>query len=112
MSFFECLRWPFCPGVFIAALAFVAAVAAFRKDPSQPERIGWTILFFVLMFGEVWMVSKDRIKNNQIIDAEMSRLDENLNMLTGGDSFPRLELWSPGQPNGELAPFVLVKGNY
>lgn len=108
----ECLHWPFCPGVFIAVLAFVAAAVAFRKDPGRTERAAWVFLFLALMCGEVWMMSIDRAKNNQIIGEEMSRFDENLNMLTGGDSFPRLELLSPYPPNGELLPTVLIQGNY
>jgi hypothetical protein len=56
----DCLRWPFCPGVFIAVLAFVAAAVTFRKDPAPREKAIWIFAFLVLMVAEVWMMGKDR----------------------------------------------------
>src|SRR5215470_4217987 len=54
------LHWPFLPGIFIAILAVVAAIAAFRRDPSAPERAAWIFVFLGLMCGEIWMVTIDR----------------------------------------------------
>jgi len=53
-------HWPFCPGVFIAILAFVAAAVMFRKDPGPREKAIWVFVFLFLMVGEIWMMSKDR----------------------------------------------------
>ncbi len=61
----ECLHWPFCPGVFIAILAFTAAAVTFRKDPSPREKAIWIFVFLGLMSAEVWMMSKDRTENNR-----------------------------------------------
>jgi hypothetical protein len=59
-SLWKCLHWPFCPGVFIAILAFVAAAVTFRKEPSKREKMIWLVVFFTLMLGEIWMMSIDR----------------------------------------------------
>src|SRR6266568_6195368 len=71
----ECLHWPFCPGVFIAILAFLAAAVTFR-DPGKTEKAIWTLVFLGLMCGEVWMMSKDRTENNrkqkEVRDAEIA----------------------------------------
>lgn len=60
----ECLHWPFCPGVFIAILAFLAAVVAFR-DPGRKEKGIWTVVFLGLMSAEVWMMGADRNLNEK-----------------------------------------------
>jgi hypothetical protein len=59
---FTCLHWPFCPGVFIAILAVVAVVVTFRLTPdtTRREKAFWIIVCFVLMLGEIWMMSRDR----------------------------------------------------
>ncbi len=59
----KCLHWPFCPGLFIAVLAFVAAAVTFRKEPSQREKAVWIFVFLTLMCAEVWMMSMDRETN-------------------------------------------------
>ncbi len=58
------LRWPFPPGVFIGFLAVAAALAAFRKKPGRWETASWILVFCSLMIGELWMISKDRDRNN------------------------------------------------
>lgn len=112
----KCLHWPFCPGVFIAILAFVAAAMTFRKDPGPRERAIWIFLFLGLMSAEVWMMSLDRETNenqqqqardaqlkgfNEIGDgikgaiaesdrnfaATIGRTNQVLQSITGGDSF-------------------------
>src|SRR5216683_6996680 len=120
----ECLHWPFCPGVFIAILAFLAAAVTFR-DPGKTEKAIWTLVFLGLMSGEVWMMSKDRTENNRKqketreaeitsfkaigagiqssiaasqsqFSATMSGLKQNINTITGGDSFCYLSVGSDG----------------
>jgi hypothetical protein len=59
----KCLRWPFCPGVFIAILAFVAAAVTFRKEPGTREKAVWVFVFLALMCAEVWMMGIDRQDN-------------------------------------------------
>lgn len=56
----KCLHWPFCPGVFIAILAVVAAAATFRKEPRTSEKAFWIFVFLGLMCAEVWMMGIDR----------------------------------------------------
>jgi hypothetical protein len=112
----ECLHWPFCPGVFIAVLAFTAAAVTFRENPKPREKATWTFIFMGLMCAEVYMMSKDRTENNRkqkdTRDAEIasfkaigggiqtsitnsqqqftttiSRINQNTKTVTGGDSF-------------------------
>jgi hypothetical protein len=59
----KCLHWPFCPGVFIAILAFVAAGVTFRKEPGTREKGIWIFVFLALMSAEVWMMGIDRQEN-------------------------------------------------
>ena len=59
----KCLHWPFCPGVFIAILAVVAAAVTFRERPSQREKAAWICVFLGLMCAEVWMMGIDRQAN-------------------------------------------------
>jgi hypothetical protein len=111
----ECLHWPFCPGVFIAILAFLAAFVTFR-EPRGTEKAIWTLVFLALMCAEVWMMSADRTENNrkqkdtrdaeiasfkaiadgiqtsittsqQQFAATMSGINQNTKTVTGGDSF-------------------------
>lgn len=61
-----CLHWPFCPGVFIAILAFVAGAVAFRVEKaSTVEKAIWTFVFLMLVVGEIWMMGIDRAKHDQ-----------------------------------------------
>jgi hypothetical protein len=55
-------HWPFCPGVFIAILGFVAVYVTFRlgRETTKAEKRLWIALCFLLMWGEIWMMSKDR----------------------------------------------------
>jgi hypothetical protein len=128
----KCLHWPFCPGVFIAILAFMAAAVTFRREPGTREKATWTFLFLALMCAEVWMMSKDREANenqqtgasaaqlkgfedigNGIKDAiaqsdrnfsaTMGKTNQVLLNITGGDSFAYV---SP-QPGGEAIPLVV-----
>jgi len=61
----KCLHWPFCPGVFIAILAFVAAAIVFRGEPKRREKVVWIAVFFAFMCGEIWMMSKDRVAHDK-----------------------------------------------
>ncbi len=70
----KCLHWPFCPGVFIAILAFVAAAVTFREEPGKKEKAVWLLVFFGLMFAEVWMMSKDRDLNDAARDKSEKEL--------------------------------------
>jgi hypothetical protein len=112
----ECLHWPFCPGVFIAILAFVAAAVTLRQKMGPRERAGWLFVFLSLMCAEVWMMSKDRATNiakeKETREAEIARfkaigngiqasmalnqsqfsktmagIQENVNAVTGGNTF-------------------------
>lgn len=122
----ECLQWPFCPGIFIAILAFLAAAVTFR-DPGKTEKAIWTLAFLGLMSGEVWMMSKDRTENTrkqkEVRDAEiasfkaigdgiqtsnatsqsqfaitLSRFKQNIDIITGGNSFCYLAVGADGTP--------------
>ncbi len=59
----KCLHWPFCPGIFIAILAVMAAIVTFRERPKTWEKAAWTFVFLGLMSLEVWMMSIDRDAN-------------------------------------------------
>ncbi len=127
----KCLHWPFCPGVFIAILAFLAAAVTFR-DPGRTEKAAWTLVFLALMSGEVWMMGIDRQANeNQQEEARKAQLkgfsdigdgikasiaesDRNfaatiggmnqvLQNLTGGDSFG----FVVPQPGNEQIPLLV-----
>jgi hypothetical protein len=54
------LQWPFPPGYFIGILGFLAAVVTFLKEPKRWVKTICVILFFGLMWCEIWMVGKDR----------------------------------------------------
>jgi len=54
------LHWPFCPGVFIAVLAVLAAAVTFWEKPPRLVKVIFTFIFLILMSCEVWMMSKDR----------------------------------------------------
>jgi hypothetical protein len=112
----KCLHWPFCPGVFIAILAFMAAAVTFRKEPGAREKAAWTFLFLGLMCAEVWMMGKDRQANedsqkeangsqlagfkaigdgiqssinqsNQQFAATMAGIKQNISTVTGGNTY-------------------------
>jgi hypothetical protein len=72
-----CLHWPFCPGFFIAVLAFVAAAVTFRKEPGPREKAVWVFVFLALMLGEIWMMSIDRTRNEaDVAKARGQELDQ------------------------------------
>jgi hypothetical protein len=134
----ECIRhWPVCPGVFIAVLAFMASIAAFRKDPGPRERAAWVFLFLMLTCGEIWMMSKDREKNDEShiadsaaqlngfkevgrgIEKAIEQSDRNFNAtmgkesqllanVTGGDSF--CYAVAMVTPNDTFVLTVMLKG--
>ena len=79
----ECLHWPFCPGVFIAILAFVAAAVTFRET-SQREKSLWVSVFLLLLACEVWMMSRDRERNDNEQDAARKRQEENFRLIGEG----------------------------
>jgi len=137
----ECLHWPFCPGIFIAILAFVAAAVTLRKEPGSRERAIWLFVFLGLMCAEVWMMSKDRITNiakeketreaeiasfkaigdgiqtsnansQKQFDATMQGINENVKTVVGGNSFCYFNLGFPTPPNGESVGFIWTKGEY
>jgi hypothetical protein len=112
----ECVHWPFCPGVFIAILAFVAAGVTLREKPGPRERAVWLFVFLSLMFAEVLVMSKDRTTNiakeKETREAEiasfkaigdgiqnsialnqsqfsktMAGIKENVNAVTGGNTY-------------------------
>ena len=56
----KCLHWPFCPGLFIAILGFLAAIVTFLEKPPRVIKALCIVLFFSMMCGEIWMISKDR----------------------------------------------------
>lgn len=60
----KCLHWPFCPGVFIAVLAVVAGAVTFWEHPPRWVKSISIFVFLMLMCGEVWMMSKDRERND------------------------------------------------
>jgi hypothetical protein len=76
----RCLHWPFCPGVFIAILAFVAAAVTFWDHPPRWVKALSIAVFLFLMVGEVWMMSADRERNDA--DQEAARSREELNFKT------------------------------
>jgi hypothetical protein len=121
----ECMHWPFCPGVFIAILAFVAAAVTLRKEPGPREKAIWLFVFLGLMCAEVWMMSKDRTSNvakeKETRQAEiasfkaigdgiqtsnansqsqfaitLSRFKQNIDTITGGSSFCYLAVGADG----------------
>ncbi len=62
----NCLHWPFCPGVFIAFLAFVTAFVAFRVEKAgRLEKGIWTFAFLLLLVAEIWMMGIDRTKHDK-----------------------------------------------
>jgi len=112
----QCLHWPFGPGVFIAILAGLAAAVTFRKEPGRLEKAAWIIVFFSLMWMEVWMVGIDRqsheyqeaqashlllkgfsnigdgikksiAQSDQHFEATIGKTNKVLQNITGGDSF-------------------------
>lgn len=95
----KCLHWPFCPGVFIAILAVVAAIAAFRDSPSRPEKAIWTLVFLLLMSAEIVMIGKDRdvqdTRQGTLLTNTAATADRSLQAvysITGGDSFSYVDL--------------------
>jgi hypothetical protein len=61
----KCLHWPFCPGVFIAVLAFATAAVAFRIDKARKAEKGiWVFIFLMLVVGEIWMMGIDRASHD------------------------------------------------
>lgn len=65
-EFWNCLHWPFCPGVLIAILAFLTAFVAFRIDKAnRVEKAVWTFVFLMLVVGEIWMMGIERQKSDK-----------------------------------------------
>lgn len=73
----KCLHWPFCPGVFIAILAVVAAAVTFWEHPPRWVKAISIAVFLLLMSAEVWMMSKDRDRNDS--DQATARAAEEAN---------------------------------
>ena len=118
----KCLQWPFCPGFFIAVLAFVAAAVTFCEQPPRWVKALSIGVFLLLMVGEVWMMSKDRERVDNEQEASRSREEanfkaialgirasigqaqrgfsetidnaqENLDNMTGGNSYPEVHMF-------------------
>ncbi len=129
----KCLHWPFCPGIFIAVLAVIAAIVTFREKPKTWEKAAWTFIFLGLMSLEVWMMSIDRDANeareraaeqtqlkgftdigegikasiaesDRNFAATMGRTNKVLDNITGGDSFAYV---SPQNFSGDQFPGVV-----
>lgn len=83
----KCLQWPFCPGVFIAVLAFVAAAVTFRKEPGPREKAIWIFSFLILMVAEVWMMSNDRDQHDK--DQAIAATSEATHFQTIADGLQR-----------------------
>ncbi|MGC2363484.1 MAG: hypothetical protein WA555_00575 [Candidatus Sulfotelmatobacter sp.] len=81
----NCLHWPFCPGVFIAILAFVAGAVAFRVEKaSRIEKAIWTFVFLMLVVAEIWMMGIDRANHDkEQADARTEQLRK-FNEIAGG----------------------------
>jgi hypothetical protein len=77
----KCLHWPFCPGIFIAILAFVAAAVTFWERPPRWVKAISIGLFLFLMVGEVWMMSKDRERADNDQGAARTREEENFRLI-------------------------------
>jgi hypothetical protein len=78
-------HWPFCPGVFIAILGFLAAIVTFWEEPPRFVRVICTVIFFALMWCEIWMMSKDRdAHDTEQKEARKLALDQlaQMNLLT------------------------------
>ncbi len=80
----KCMHWPFCPGVFVAILAFVAAAVTFRKDPSPPEKAIWIVVFFGLMVGEITMMSIERTNSEHDRQLAEQRLADQFSGIANG----------------------------
>lgn len=61
----SCFHWPFSPGVFIAILGGLAAVMTFWERPPILVEFSCVVLSFLLMLGEIWMISVDRNRHDE-----------------------------------------------
>jgi hypothetical protein len=80
----KCLHWPFCPGVFIAILAVVAAAMTFWEHPPRWVKAIFIFTFLMLMCGEVWMISKDRERNDSDQQAARTAEENNFREIAEG----------------------------
>lgn len=90
----QCLHWPFCPGVFIAILAFLAAAVTLRKEPSRLEKAIFLFIFLSLMCGEVWMMSKDRANQEKGHIQDIAALQEGFKATLVAIQSSRLDVMS------------------
>jgi len=80
----KCLHWPFCPGVFIAVLAVVAAAVTFWEHPPRWVKAISVGVFLLLMGAEVWMMSVDRDRNDVEQASARTREEENFRTIAKG----------------------------
>ena len=95
----KCLHWPFCPGVFIAILAVVAGAVTFWEHPPRWFKAISICTFILLMSAEVWMMSKDRDRNDADQGLSRTREENNFREIASGWR-PRTErngsrVWPP-----------------
>jgi hypothetical protein len=79
----KCLHWPFCPGVFIAILAVVAGAVTFWEHPPRWVKAISIFVFLALMCSEVWMMSKDRERNDSDQTAARTASENNFREIAG-----------------------------
>lgn len=109
------------PGKAVAALAVVAAVMQFLGEIGGLEKLGWMALLFAFLLMETKAIDLDRVKYTQDqqktraeeianfskigegiqdsikqganqFDMTMSRARDNFNQMTGGDSYPMVNV--------------------
>lgn len=86
-------NWP-PVGVYIAVLGGMAAFITMRDKPSVGEKALWIIALTIVMYAEIhniytsyWKQLKDAKAISDALHATASRLEESINIETGGNSF-------------------------
>lgn len=125
--------WPIVPGVSIGFLALAASIMAVRADSFTPtEKAVWVVISLALCSVELRTIYEDRDQhereqaaaraeqleefkkisaginttisvNKKHFDATMNKAQENINYLTGGNSYLYFKVLDPGNPM-EIGP--------
>jgi hypothetical protein len=108
------LRWHPWPGLFVLILGAASVVMVVKPPASKTAKACWVLLAMFLMFLEIRSLKLADDDSQAKFGALLTRFDETLATMTGGESWPDLELEEyPLEKRPPLhVPILSVRGRH